>query len=287
MTIDEVGNIGIGVLNPQRPLDVNGDIRLTGDIIFEGYGDYQNPINQFIMIDNTGTTTPVEFNTLKAVLSLDDCYKIVFDTVIGGLTGSHTLVAGDYSSWASRIEGDKSILYTGSECPAWVGIGTELPMRKFDVRGSGRLTQGIAIGQETTVKAGLYIENYNGQTQIPYFEQLILVKNIAGDKVLELTEDGLLRTKEVKVLTDWADYVFDDDYELLPLNKLKDFIQTNYHLPNIPNAQTVEAEGISLGEMNKKLLEKIEELTLYLFQQQEEIDDLKGKVELLHETTLK
>ena len=74
-------------------------------------------------------------------------------------------------------------------------------------------------------------------------------------------------------------------YKLKPLNELKDFISINGHLPNIPNAAEVDQEnGISLGEMNTKLLEKVEELTLYIIKQEESAEGLRAANEEIKNT---
>ncbi|MFD2602541.1 hypothetical protein [Flavobacterium suzhouense] len=88
---------------------------------------------------------------------------------------------------------------------------------------------------------------------------------------------GVLAT-EVRVATSWADYVFEDTYPLLSLKEVECFIDKNGHLPNVPSAKQVETDGISIGEMAKIQQEKIEELTLYLIQQQKEIDELKAQM---------
>lgn len=77
----------------------------------------------------------------------------------------------------------------------------------------------------------------------------------------------------------WPDYVFEKNYRLMPLAELKQFIETNKHLPSIPSAAEVEKDGIALGEMTRKLMEKVEELTLYVIQQQEQIDALKKELQ--------
>jgi hypothetical protein len=79
----------------------------------------------------------------------------------------------------------------------------------------------------------------------------------------------------VALSANWADYVFNEDYQLLPLEELQNFISKNKHLPGIPTAKEVKEEGIELGEMNKKLLEKVEELTLYILDLQKQVDELK------------
>jgi len=79
----------------------------------------------------------------------------------------------------------------------------------------------------------------------------------------------------------WADYVFADDYELKPLAEVKSYIEANNHLPDVPSAAQVEEEGISVAEMQKTMLQKIEELTLYVIELKEENEQLKAKVETI------
>jgi len=90
---------------------------------------------------------------------------------------------------------------------------------------------------------------------------------------------GGILTEEVRVRTGWADYVFDKSYQLKGLNEVEDFINENGHLPNVPSAKEVESSGIAMGEITKIQQEKIEELTLYLIEQQKQIDELKKVVQ--------
>ncbi len=92
----------------------------------------------------------------------------------------------------------------------------------------------------------------------------------------KLAVNGKIHTKEVKVdLSGWADYVFKEDYKLPTLQQVEDHINQNGHLINIPSATEVAENGILLGDMNAKLLEKIEELTLYTIAQEKEIEKLQ------------
>ena len=89
--------------------------------------------------------------------------------------------------------------------------------------------------------------------------------------------NGSLKVKDLRVtLTDWSDFVFDDGYSLRPLGEVERYIEANRHLPDIPSAQQVEEEGVDVGEMNKLLLQKVEELTLYIIDLQKQIDELKS-----------
>jgi len=109
----------------------------------------------------------------------------------------------------------------------------------------------------------------------------------------KLAVNGNIRSKEIKVESDWADYVFDKNYDLPTLEEVEHHIKEKGHLMNIPSASEVARDGILLGDINKRLLEKIEELTLYVIQQNKQIQDLNSKVEqqqdqikrLLEETT--
>ncbi|WP_312557600.1 hypothetical protein [Empedobacter brevis] len=96
-------------------------------------------------------------------------------------------------------------------------------------------------------------------------------------------KDGIKTEKlkvEVASSNQWADHVFNDDYTLMPLNEVKTFITTNKHLPNIPSAHEIVTEGgIEQGELNAKLLEKIEELTLHLIEQNEKMILQNKKIE--------
>ncbi len=88
----------------------------------------------------------------------------------------------------------------------------------------------------------------------------------------KLAVNGRIHTKEVKVdLVGWADYVFNKDYQLPSLQQVENHIKTKGHLINIPSEAEVVKNGIQLGEMNAKLLEKIEELTLYTIAQEKKL----------------
>jgi hypothetical protein len=91
-------------------------------------------------------------------------------------------------------------------------------------------------------------------------------------------ETGILTEKvkvAVKNTANWADYVFAKGYQLKPLSEVEAFISTNKHLPGIPSAEEVVEKGIDMAEMDAKLLEKIEELTLYIIKLEKEVNELK------------
>ena len=93
----------------------------------------------------------------------------------------------------------------------------------------------------------------------------------------KLSVNGNIRSKEVVVETGWADYVFDKKYKLKSLEQVEDFIEQNKHLAGIPSAQEIEKNGLQLGDTQKRMMEKIEELTLYVIELNKHIKDLENK----------
>jgi len=96
----------------------------------------------------------------------------------------------------------------------------------------------------------------------------------------KLAVNGKILCTELKVQLeeDWGDYVFDKSYKLMPLYDVEKFIIANRHLPEAPSSDVVKSEGLKLGEMNAILMKKVEELTLYIIDQQKQIDELKSMV---------
>lgn len=99
-----------------------------------------------------------------------------------------------------------------------------------------------------------------------------------------LSVGGTIRSQKV-VVTDqgWADYVFDDDYALRSPAALRTFIDANGHLPGVPSAADVQRNGLDLGDAQRALLEKVEELTLYTLDQHDRIEQQRGEIESLRE----
>ena len=78
-----------------------------------------------------------------------------------------------------------------------------------------------------------------------------------------------------------SDYVFEEDYNLMPLAELEAYVNTNKHLPEVKSAEKFKKEGYSIGEMDDVLLRKVEELTLYMIAQQKIIDEQQQEIDLL------
>ena len=100
----------------------------------------------------------------------------------------------------------------------------------------------------------------------------------------ELEVNGTILASEIIVETGWADYVFDDDYPLMSLDEVARLIDEQGHLPGLPPAHEMTGRGVSLGDMQVLLLEKIEEMTLHLIAQKREIKRLHKRIKLIEET---
>ncbi len=175
-----------------------------------------------------------------------------------------------------------------------VGIGTYAPTTKLHVNGGNFriednmtfLDMGIIAGSNPFARIrtnGQYISfdqkcEFEGLVQLN--DRLIISNTIPGqgDVQLALNADGTIRAREVKVdLITIPDYVFSEDYDLMPLEELREFIDRHHHLPNVKSEAEFQKEGsYPLGEMNLKLLEKVEELTLYIIKLEERIEKIEN-----------
>lgn len=159
----------------------------------------------------------------------------------------------------------------------------------------------------TTPNGGLRISNVQ-ESNTPTTSQIVSEQTIINNTAVELTNQGQLLIgnpgfpnnnnvndlkvivkggilcQKVKVALDgtanwnWPDYVFEKSYKLQSLNEIEEYILMNKHLPDVPSACEVENDGIDLAQMNAKLLQKVEELTLHLINQGKEIENLKNAV---------
>jgi predicted DNA-binding transcriptional regulator len=103
----------------------------------------------------------------------------------------------------------------------------------------------------------------------------------------KLSVNGTIRAKEIIVDTGWADYVFEPTYRLAPLSEVEQHIKTQKHLPGIPSAAEIATNGASMGDLQTKMMSKIEELTLHLIAQEKEIAELRKQVADMKATSVK
>ncbi|WP_158800258.1 hypothetical protein [Pedobacter sp. L105] len=156
---------------------------------------------------------------------------------------------------------------------AWMGLGTDMDGGPYE---HSIYFSTPPVGYTT---GRLTIGDYNGSV---YNVRMTVLSNgnvgigtrVPNDK---LSVYGNIRAMEVKVETaNWPDYVFYQSYKLSTVSELETFIKKYKHLPEIPTAEEIETDGIKLGEMNTKLLKKIEELTLIVIEQNKRLEKLEA-----------
>lgn len=144
------------------------------------------------------------------------------------------------------------------------------------------------LNKEAWVLSNYTTENNTGYFRIfhsdPQNKQKIdnLKPFFSLDSLGNLRIENAFTAREIRVQANpWADYVFEDNYKLASLNEVEKFIKENKRLPGIPSAKEISINGVSVGEMQRLQMEKIEELTLHLIQKEREINDLKNRFEKL------
>ena len=158
----------------------------------------------------------------------------------------------------------------------YVGIGAVgSGVYKFNVNSPMRVNGALRLESNIEMVGGININSTsisldpNGSA---FFANQVWIGN-----GFHCSATGSLKVKDLRVtLTDWSDFVFDKSYHLMPLGEVEQYIAAHRHLPEVPSAAEVEENGVDVGEMNKLLLQKVEELTLYVIDLQKQIDELKS-----------
>lgn len=189
-------------------------------------------------------------------------YRMIAAT--GGYTQMQVLNKSQQEIFNLYEDGNDNVYFYLPKLNSRMVIGDHgynyLPEHKFVVRGSSKIEGNIL----TDANIGIGTSNFTD-----------------GTDTYRLSVKGKVRAEEIKVYNTWADYVFSPRYNLPSLKQVENYITRNGHLPNVPSAKEITEKGLELGEMAKIQQEKIEELTLYLIQQNKEIEELKAQVKLL------
>ncbi len=153
---------------------------------------------------------------------------------------------------------------------------------------SGYLIIGQSSGLNLAFDNNEIVARANGLDTILYLQSEGGAVAIGGQSltmpdgyILVVDGKAIMEEVEVQLSNNWPDYVFEDGYELTPLDKLEELVKSQKHLPGVPPAAEVESEGLALGEMQSKLLEKIEELTLYVIELNKQVVGLRSEKQTL------
>jgi len=168
--------------------------------------------------------------------------------------------SGNYfQSWGMRLNGADNLWYR-----AYTAANNYLPYTELTTGGTivfGGAVSNLTTDANPTLNPSMTINVGNGNVGIG-----------SVNPQNKLDVNGTIHSKSVLVdLNGWSDYVFKKDYQLLPLSEVKTYIDQNQHLPGIPSEQEMIKNGLNVSEMNKVLMKKVEELTIYLIQKDEEL----------------
>lgn len=266
LVTDANGKLGIGTTEPNGELHIKG----TG--------------SQDLLLENAGIGFSAE-NSIWADLVLARWEKNFLDLTNWGS-------GDDATATVFRISAHQSL---GKEASLSLVRGAGDNLEFVDIYNNGyddATNFGLRIQKRGTGSYRDFVfDQYDGTTINP----IMVLKSTGNigmgtntpspDFMLDV--NGAIRATEIRVEAIGADFVFEEDYKLMSLKELEVFVKTQKHLPEIAPANEMEVEGLSLSEMNIKLLQKIEELTLYTIEQEKRIKELETLKEIFNEQNKK
>ncbi len=289
---DKTGRIGIGnITAPEAKLHIKADNNEDAAIKLEPTGsNYYGKIlfgddNHFIS-GKTGDDLMFKSETGKGFvfengnIEIQSGYQVKTEKV--SATGNKLQLYDDIGGITITNEGK-------------VGIGTSSPTYSLTINGDMFVSSDATFLNSITQTAGNFIEttqikapdanglNLTGQNGNGIFIEYggnvgIGTSNLNADYILNV--NGKILAEELKIEEEvGADFVFYDDYNLPKLEDVEKFIQKNKHLPEIPSANEMKTNGVEIGDLQIKLLQKVEELTLYLIAQQKTINQQQEQIE--------
>ena len=275
--------VGIGTTDPKKELHVHGNVMISSSnnaLLFANSasstdGDFGiklsrngleffrpnngSPMNNLLYISTNGnigigsSNTTYKLNIAGSAISTSfqtETLTVTDDVIFNNLAGNTTQVVtvdnnGELSTTSFSTLQDNLGNHTASQ---------NLNLNGYRIINTGN-NGGIFINANNNVGIGTL------------------------NPIHELSVNGTIQAKELIVTTlaaDWPDFVFDPEYKLTSLHELGKYIESEKHLPGVPSANEIGEEGIKISEMNAVLLQKVEELTLYVIELQKQIDELKG-----------
>ncbi len=254
---DNGTNIGINVRNPKAKLHTKAESHQWA-ARFDGASDNKS----------YGVLIKAGNSKLNQALNIQDQFNKHLFMVLGN------------GNVGVNITRPKAQLHTKAKSHRWAarfdGASDDKSYGVLIKAGNSKLNQALSIQDQ-----------FNKHLLMVYGNGNVTIGSIKAVDNYKLTVNGGIYALDLKIrpnLSNTADFVFEDDYELMPLDQVKASIQANKHLPGIPSAKTMVENGVSVAEMQAQLLQKIEELTLYVIAlkeenkyQEQEIQTLKNQ----------
>ena len=279
MYFEQGGQVGIGDVTPDHTLDVNGTFRVVDDATFDS--DVQiaqtgeldiKAKEQFSGVIRPSPSTGYDL-ILSSTSNPGEHFGMAYDSQHGVYMGFENNSVGlvTLQGYLSVYE---DVLVSGKVQVSHVDVGQTIEIQstsftstkiEFGSYGEIENLETITSSDDIVIDApSLQIGNTPNPSSGIY--------GLAVDK--KIICNGIL----VQNPGNWPDYVFDEDYELQPIEDMKVYVEENGHLPNVPDAEEIENEGLSLEEVVRVQMEKIEELSLYIIQLNEELNEVKTLV---------
>jgi hypothetical protein len=289
--------------NPLKSrLDITGRMRLSDGVIQKAgvpitttsdLGLYcldPNPANQIRIVT---FRQPIRFYTDANVNPIGSTPSVTIES--SGNVGIGTTVNPSFETITRKFVVNGDVQFLSENNSAFTALNG------FQILGNNQVPtrRGISLDNDPSGKFNFWINgnqtsasfNFNDGSNLQTY-MTITKQGVVGigtifptgipDVYYKLYVKGGIRTEKVKVdianANGWADYVFEDGYKLMSIPELEMFIDNNNHLPEIPCAEDVVSNGVELSDMQVKLLKKIEELTLYIIDQNKRIETLEVKM---------
>jgi len=197
---------------------------------------------------------------------------------------SDNVGVGGYKVFQDNVEIESNWVGTTYQAVGLAPATTyEFKVRAFDAAGNQSTDSNIATIATDSGNGGGGSSVWSEQENTASYNGEVAIGTNTVPNGYKMAVSGNVIAEEIRVQLsgNWPDYVFSQEYRLTPLKEIQKYIEKNGHLPRIPSAKEVEGSGIVLGEMNRLLLEKIEELTLHAIQQEERIEELQEQLKAL------
>jgi len=285
-------SIGIGTTTPDEKLVVNGNIK---SVLESTYNPTKNvvTIKQLGLSGATGAmnwTLRGVYQYPNGVLSnadggdLDIIKSWNGNTILGTKTDGTPLGNVGIGTQTPGLTNSafKTLTLSGLNTRSVIELqntsaGTSGIVGSLEFYNGSTAIAGIDVGADGATNSGAYqFYTFNNGSIVPAVK--ILSNGNMGIGITnpqnKLDVNGRIHSQSVLIdMNGWSDYVFKKDYKLPSLSDVKNYIDQNQHLPEIPSEQQITKDGLNLGEMNKLLMKKVEELTLYM------IEEYEGKKE--------